>query len=227
MNTAKTMKSAAFAFMLALALGACSNGNGGTGKTYAGGGQNTNVSQPAVLTESPYQLAGSEEGAADFAAINTGYESPFTNDTCWNITPGFVSENSEFTVFKYASSNETFVMYDGAAYPIGGGYGGDGVTSMALADLTGDGVYELCYVYSEDSILRVGYFDPAQKTANELSGSFSGQPVMLSSEGNTLTVCAAEVSNYESLLEMTLTAGEKLAEVTIGDGTPELKMEEK
>ena len=225
MNTAKTMGSAVLASLLVLALGACSGGNGG--KTDAGGGQNTNTSQPAVLTQSPYRLTGSEEGAADFTAINAGYESPFVNDACWNITPGFISENSDFTVFKYGSSNETFVLYDGAAYPIGGGYGGDGVTSMALADLTGDGVYELCYVSSEDSILRVGYFDPAQKTANELSGSFSGQPVMLSSEGNTLTVCAAEVSGYESLTEMTLTAGDKLAEVTTGGGTPELRMEEK
>ncbi len=218
MNTAKWMKPAALALALSLALGACSGNSG----------KNGNQNRPAaaqlpVLTDSPYQLTATEEGAADFSALNSSYQSPFANDTCWNITPGFVSENSDFRVFKYGSSNETFVLYDGSAYAVGSGLGGDGVTSMALADVTGDGVYDLCYAYSEDADSRVGYFDPAQKTANELPGSFHGQAIVLRADGNTLQVCGATVTGYESLLSMTLEPGSELAQVILENGTVTLE----
>lgn len=243
MNTVKLWKSMALALALTLALGACSgngtasttgtNGgsNGGAAGNDANGGGNDSagasaVSQLPVLTASPYQLSGSEEGTADFLAANAGYESPYQNDTCLNITPSFFPADSGLSVFKYGASNETFVLYDGAVYAIGSDSSGDGVTSMAMADFTGDGAYELYYAYSNGADSYVGLFDPASKTSSGLSGSFSGQPVVLSADGSTLTVCGATVSDYESLTSMTLTAGDVLANVTAADGKVSLEMTE-
>lgn len=221
MNTAKWMKQAVLALTFSLLLGACS---GGADNNRGGSVEGTSDGALPVLTESPYVLAGTEEGVADFTAVNSGYESPYATDTCWNITPAVVSENSEFAVFKYGSSNATFVLYNGISYPIGGGVNSDGVTSMALADVTGDKVYDLCYAYSEGSSSHVGYFNPADGTANDLPGVIGGQAVVLSAEGNSLQVCAAEVSGYESLTAMTLSAGDKLAEVLITSDGPALEM---
>lgn len=207
MKTAKRIQTAALTLALTLALAACGNGGG----TSAG-------STPAI-TESPFVLRASDTGAADFAAQHTDYESVYANDVCWNITPGFVSENSDFTVFKYEQSHETFLLYDGAVYPIGSSFGGDGVNSMALADLTGDGVNELYYTFSEDAVSRAAYFDPTAKAETVLSGTVTGQPVVLSADKKgVLTINEAAVSDYESLHSMTLTPGDALANIVSSDG---------
>lgn len=222
MNSIKRMKPTAAALALLLLLGACSGST--EGSTEGGSTPPTPItSDLPVLVDSPYVLTGSDEGAADFLALNETYASPYLNDTCQNITPATISENSEFTVFKYLSSNDSFVLFDGAAYPIGTAFdGGDGVTSLALADLNGDGVRDLCYASSKDSSFSVGYFDPAAKTATELPGRINGQPAVLGTDGEKLLLYAAKVSNYESLTSMTLEPGEPLAAVVDRDGTPAL-----
>lgn len=230
MDRTKWMKPAIAALSLSLLLGACAgssgnNGSDGNGATDENAPNTAIESSLPVLVDSPFVLKGTDEGASDFEALNTGFESPFTNDSCQNITSPAIAENSDFTVFKYLVSNDTFVLYDGAAYAIGGAAGGDGdgVTSMALADLTGDGVYDLCYAYSRNSETRVGCFDPVEKTVNELPGNVSGQPAVLDTDGSRLLLCAAAVSNYESLTSMTLEAGEMLAAIVDRDGSPALE----
>ncbi len=228
MNKKKLWRTMVPALALSLALSACSSNGGdnaGNSGNNGGGNDGENASQLPILSASPYQLAGSEEGAAEFQAAHADYESPYQNDTCVNITPDFVPADSGLSVFKYDASHETFVYYEGTAYPIGGDSRGDGVTSMAMADFTGDGAYELYFAYSNGANSRVGYFDPAQKTVTEISGAvFNGQPVVLSDNDSALTVCGAEVSDYESLTAMTLTPGDELASVYSADGKIQLEM---
>lgn len=222
MNATKKRKPAAAALALLLLLGACA-GSAESNDSANGGAPAPITSALPVLVDSPYVLSGSDEGAAEFLALNESYASPYLNDTCQNITPALVSENSEFTVFKYLSSNDSFLLFDGAVYPIGTAFdGGDGVTSLALADLNGDGVHDLCYASSKDSSFSVGYFDPAAKTASELPGRVNGQPAVLGTDGEKLLLYAAKVSNYESLTSMTLEPEEPLAAVVDRDGTPTL-----
>lgn len=57
-------------------------------------------------------------------------------------------------------------MYNGEVYSIGECFGGFGLTSLALADLNKDDVYELYYTFSCGSGLhrsQVGYFEPISK----------------------------------------------------------------
>jgi len=241
MNKAKLWKSMVLTLALSLALGACSNSSGGGANggtagndssnpaandtSTADGEANTDQTALPLLTALPYKLSGSEDGTADFLAANADYQSPYQNDTCLNITPSFMPADGGISVFKYTSSNETFVFYDGAVYAIGGDSSGDGVTSMAMADYTGDGAYELYYAYSNGSDSHVGCFDPAQKAASDLSGGkFSGQPVVLSAEGSTMTVCVATVTDYESLTSMTLEPGDQLATIVADGGKAKLEM---
>lgn len=220
MNAIKKMKPTAAALALLLLLGACAGSTEGSG---SGAPPTPITSDLPVLVDAPYVLSGSDEGTADFLALNESYASPYLNDSCQNITPATISENSEFTVFKYLLSNDSFLLFDGAVYPIGTAFdGGDGVTSLALADITGDGVPDLCYASSKDSSFSVGCFDPSTKTAAELPGRVSGQPAVLGTDGKTLLLCAAKVSNYESLTSMTLEPGEPLAAVVDRDGSPAL-----
>ncbi len=236
MNKKKIWRTIVPALALSLALSACSSNGGDNAGNNSnnsnngnnGGNDGENVvtaSQLPILSASPYQLAGREEGAAEFQAAHADYESPYQNDTCVNITPDFVPADSGLSVFKYDASHETFVYYEGTAYPIGGDSSGDGVTSMAMADFTGDGAYELYFAYSNGANSRVGYFDPAQKTVTEISGAvFNGQPIVLSDSDSALAVCGAEVSDYESLTAMTLTPGDELASVYSADGKIQLEM---
>ncbi len=95
-----------------------------------------------------------------------GFTTYYDTDECYNITPDFVADNSDYYIFKYSSSTESFIMYDGEIYSIGTCFGGFGITSMALADLNKDGTYELYYTFSYGSGLHhshVGYFEPINK----------------------------------------------------------------
>lgn len=223
MNTAKLRKTLLPALALTLLLGACGGNNGADSAAANGDAANDNasssvpVSSLPVLTASPYVLSADEEGVEEFAALNASYEPTYANDAPHNITPDFIREEGSYSVFKYEKSNETFVVYDGAVYAVGSGFGGDGVTSMALADVNGDEAYELYYGFSDDGSSFVGCFDPAGKKARNLSGGFSGQAIVLTADGNTLAAAAAE-ADYESMLSMTLTAGDTLGRIGFEDG---------
>lgn len=220
MKTAKFWKTAVLAAAATLLLGACSGGEqapttGPDDPGTANGEPSENLETTSglpVLGESPYKLTASEEGATDFETLNTDYQSPYQNDTCVNISPSFLGGDTGLSVFKYTLSNDTFLLYDGAVYPLGGS-GGDGVTSMAMADFTGDGAYELYYAYSSGSDSHVGYFDPATKETHDDMDAFRGTAIVLAADGSNLNIYSAEVSDYESLTSMVLTSGQQIASV--------------
>ncbi|WP_042167904.1 hypothetical protein [Paenibacillus gorillae] len=114
----------------------------------------------------PAAIAGTSNNTADFLALQQNFESGYDNDTCYNITPDFIRENSDYMIFKYDKSAASFLLYEGVVYPLGEWFGGFGVTSLSLADLDGDGRSELYFTYSWGSGLHrshAAYFDPAAK----------------------------------------------------------------
>ena len=119
-----------------------------------------------LAVESEMTITPSNTQVSDFIAKNKDFMTYYETDECYNITPVFIAENSEYEVFKYSESGESFIMYDGKVYSIGRCIGGDGITSMALADLDKNGEYELYYTFSWGSGIhrsQVGYFEPIRK----------------------------------------------------------------
>ena len=119
-----------------------------------------------LAMESEITITSSNTKVSDFIVKNVDFTSYYETDECYNITPAFITDNSEYTIFKYSSSTQSFIMYDNEIYRIGECSGGFGLTSMALADLDKDGEYELYYTFSWGSGLhrsQIGYFDPISK----------------------------------------------------------------
>lgn len=119
-----------------------------------------------LAPESELTITSSDTQVSDFLEKMQGFSTYYETDECYNITPDFVTDNSDYSVFKYGSSTESFILYDGEIYSIGTCFGGFGIISMALADLDKDGTYELYYTFSYGSGLHrshVGYFDPISK----------------------------------------------------------------
>lgn len=116
-----------------------------------------------IAPESEMAIVPSQTQVSEFEEI-TGFMA--LNDECYNITPDFVADNSDYMIFKYSASTESFLMYDSEVYSIGTCFGGYGITSMALADLNRDGQYELYYTFSWGSGIhrsQIGYFEPVKK----------------------------------------------------------------
>ena len=86
---------------------------------------------------------------------------------CFNITPDFVADNSEYQIFKFSDTSESFLVYQDEIYKIGNNKRGKGILNFALADNNQDEIPELYYAYewSVSEILRsnVAYFDPISK----------------------------------------------------------------
>ena len=111
-------------------------------------------------------ISGTQDGVEDFLSLQQDFKSGYDTDTCYNITPDYIQESSDYLVFKYDTSCASFLLYEGKVYPLGEWFGGSGVTSMALTDLDGDQKPELYFTYSWGSGLHrshAAYFDPAAK----------------------------------------------------------------
>lgn len=119
-----------------------------------------------LAPESELTIISSDTQVSDFLKKMQGFTTYYETDECYNITPDFVADNSDYSIFKYNNSTESFILYDGEIYSIGTCFGGFGITSMALADLDKDETYELYYTFSWGSGLHrshVGYFEPINK----------------------------------------------------------------
>ncbi len=111
-------------------------------------------------------ISGTQDCIEDFLSLQQDFRSGYNTDTCYNITPDYIQESSDYLVFKYDTSCASFLLYEGKVYPLGIWFGGYGLTSMSLADLNGDQKPELYFTYSFGSGLHrsnAAYFDPVAK----------------------------------------------------------------
>ncbi len=122
----------------------------------------------ASIEEMPVKatISGTQDDVENFLSLQRDFKSGYDNDTCYNITPNYIRQNSDYSVFKYDTSSASFLLYEGKVYPLGEWFGGFGVNSMAISDLNGDQKPELYFTYSFGSGLHrsnIAYFDPVEK----------------------------------------------------------------
>ncbi len=135
-----------------------------------------------IAAETEITITPSMTQVSDFVSMNKNFTPVYPDDMCYNITPSFIADNSDFAIFKYNGCSESFLLYDNEIYSIGRCLGGFGVTSMALADLNRDQQYELYYTFSWGSGIhrsQIGYFDPADKEITVLDDFFLFSDIML------------------------------------------------
>lgn len=190
--------------ILLILLSACSK-NPASDKTNLTSENKNEASDKTVLdtlaVESELTITSSNTHVSDFVAKNADFKSSYETDECYNITPDFIANNSNYEIFKYIDSCESFVMYDNEVYHIGIGFGGWGITSMALADLNKDGEYELYYTFSWGSGIhrsQVGYFEPISKETHIFDYSLPNYDMILTvNESGDLCVNSASFGRYD------------------------------
>ena len=167
-----------------------------------------------------FQMVPSSEGVDDFLKLLDGYKGDYDDDYCYNVTPEDITDNYNFSIFKFDKSCSSFLLYDDKVYPLGEWFGGYGVTSFAVADLNEDGKFELYFTCSWGSGIprsQVGYFDTANKEMVLFDFSIWFQECMLGTDSdNTLCVYDADY-HVKSYVDIEMSASEKVASI-IFDG---------
>lgn len=181
-----------------------------------------------VAPEESLSIRPSDEGVADFLAL-LGDAAPasYENDTCYDITPDFVRDNSDCRIFKFSVSCASFALYDGKAYALGESLGGSGADSFALADMDGDGACELYFAFSWGSGMHrsmAGCFDPAARAVTVFDAAFYGEDCMLTlSTDGGLAVRRAEFTSRESFVSYDIAAGETLGTLVYEDNAVQFR----
>jgi hypothetical protein len=180
-----------------------------------------------VAPDSALSIRPSDEGVGDFLALlGDGAPKAYENDACFNITPDYIKDHSDFLIFKFDQSCASFLENGGKAYPLGEFLGGTGADSFALADLTGDGVYELYFTFSWGSGMhrsQVGYFDPKTKAVTIFDAAFYSEDCMLTlDENGNLQISHADIlygmDELSFYVSFDLTAGEPLGAFSYENG---------
>ncbi len=174
---------------------------------------------PVLAPESELTVTSSKEQVEEFEKI-AGF-TELSDDECFNITPDFVREHSEFQIFKYAKWTDSFLMYEGEVYSIGNCFGGYGITSMALADLNGDGQYELYDTFSWGSGIprsQIGYFDPAEKEVTIFDYSFDLNETMLTTNDSGELCINIASPDFDTCVDFSVRAEEQVGTVVFREG---------
>lgn len=172
--------------------------------------------------EAELTITSSKEQVSEFISKNKNLIALYDEDECYNITPDFIADNSEFTIFKYDISRESFIMYDGEVYSIGNCFGFDGITSMALADINMDNQYELYYTFTSGSGMpysQIGYFDPVSKedTIFDFVTHFSSLMLTMNESGD-LCVNNAAYPEGDSCVDFTIKAQDLIGTIVFDKG---------
>lgn len=176
-----------------------------------------------LAPESELTVTSAKTGVSAFLKC-TGYE----KEDWYNITPAFIADNSDFSIFKNVTDTYTYILYDGTAYDIGECFGGFGMTSMALADLNKDGAYELYYTFSFGSglhISSIGYFDPASKEVTILEyalNSHQNELMLTVNEAGDLCINLARIDSFRSFVDFSMKAEELVGTVVFKENAIEL-----
>lgn len=179
------------------------------------------------------QFTVSENQVQEFLDINSDFNAGYETDTCYNITPDFVADHSSYAIFKYDTSCASYLMYEDEIYELGIGFGGFGLTSLALADLNKDNQYELYYTFSHGSGMhrsQIGWFDPATRETKILDYSYMNGDLMLTTnDKGELCVNSATVEgdSFTSFTEFTVISDKLIGSIVFDDDTIRLSIEGK
>ncbi|MDE6714346.1 MAG: hypothetical protein K2K20_11485 [Lachnospiraceae bacterium] len=193
-----------------------------------------NAELSVLAPETEMTITSNKTQVLKFVFENKNFTSDYDKDECFNITPDFILDNSEYAVFKYDTSAKSFIMYNGEVYSIGDCFGGFGITSMALADINMDGQYELYYTFSWGSGLhrsQIGYFDPVSREVTIFDYSYFGGPFSFLSSEMILTVNASgdlcvnsAIIDLDSFVDFSIKAQELIGTIVFDEDEITLKL---
>lgn len=171
-------------------------------------------------------ISGTEDGVRDFMILHGEFKSPYETDRCFNITPLFIKENTEYSIFKYDQSCASFLLYNGEIYLMGEWFGGYGVTDMKLADMNRDGRQELFFTFSWGSGIhrsQVGYFDPATSQVCLVDYShMNGDMMLVDNQSGGLSIHHAAISHMDDFVNFSIEAADCLSDLVFMDGLVKL-----
>lgn len=158
-------------------------------------------------------IKGYKEGVDEFLNLANEKSISFESqemDNCYNITPDFIKENSNYKIFKFNDTAETYIIYENEIYKIGNNKRERGTTSFALADIDNDSNKELFYTYiwkvSEVSRTNVSYFDPVQKKEIGINKNYVEDKAILIKNKEELSVYSGTLSNEKDYTNITINA---------------------
>lgn len=151
-----------------------------------------------------------------FLSKNKNFKSSHETDICYNITPDFIANNSDFSIFKYASSTMSFLLFDDEIFVLSG-FGG--LTSMALGDLDKDNQYELYFTFGWGSGLhrsQIGYFNPSTKTVKVFDFQyFDYDMILTTNEAETSLLVNEATMDYDSPVDFIIKSNKLVANIVL------------
>jgi hypothetical protein len=209
----------AFVFIFIMTLSAC-----GVNQPVPSASTEKSGSSAAVGQVS---ISGTKDGVDGFLSLYD-YKSSYENDECFNITPEVVRQ-SGYSVFKYNESCASFLLYGDKVYPLGEWFGGNGVVSMAVYDLEGDGRDEFYFTFSWGSGIHrshSGYFDPKTMQVTVFDYTYWNKDMMIAGNGDGLALYGADFTNSFGFIDYTMQTGERIADIVYEGGKVTLKLAE-
>ncbi len=124
-----------------LALTACNLNDGNISKNESNNGNATISYMEASCSKDSVDefMRILSEGESD----GLSYEAKYNQEHCFNVTPASVSSQTDFQIFKFGDSCESFIMIDGSVYPICASFGGHGFVNAVPWDYNEDGNIDL------------------------------------------------------------------------------------
>lgn len=165
----------------------------------------------AISTTS--SIKGNTEGVEEFLKLAESQKIEFESENlenCLNITPDHILQNSEYKIFKFKDTAETFIIYQDMVYKIGNNKRERGTTSFALADINGDDNLELFYTYvwNVSKVIRtnVSYFEPVEKKEFGINKNYTEETAILVKSKEELSVFGATLSRDVDPTDFSLNA---------------------
>jgi len=162
-------------------------------------------------------ITGTSDEVSDFVSLQKDFVSEYDTDICYNITPQYIVENSDFRIFKYDTSCASFLLYDNEIFPMGVWFGGFGVTNAKLADIDNDGEMELYFTFSWGSGIhrsQAGYFNPKSKEIVIFDYSLMNEDMMIvSNEKDGLSLYKATISQTGNFVDFIIGADDYIADI--------------
>ena len=173
-------------------------------------------------------ITGTSDEVSNFVSLQKDFVSEYDTDICYNITPQYIVENSDFRIFKYDTSCASFLLFDNEIFPMGVWFGGFGVTNVKLADIDNNGEMELYFTFSWGSGIhrsQAGYFNPKSKEIVIFDYSLMNEDMMIvSNEKDGLSLYKATISQTGNFVDFIIGADDYIADIVFENNSIALSL---
>lgn len=173
-----------------------------------------------------FEMEPTKTGVEEFLANDPKIANDHEDDELYNVTPAEITEKFGFTVYKFAKSCESYVVYKDKTYLLESSFGGPGTISFAAADLNKDGNYELYFTFSYGSGMNhaeVSCFDTSEDTEFYFCSDYFNDDMTLAVENGKLCVYKAAYKDLGSFVHIKTEPKEKIGEIVYEYGVIRFK----